>query len=160
MDRTDRRLIDLRARQLLTHPRNVGRIRRPRRRLTREEPMPDLRTDLLRENHGDPIEAAAIFAVRLMRDDPAICKVGYSLPNALLAATELFPEVDPVAIGVRMEQIHPGTAAAVEPGPDSIDTCPDCGGWGYHRHSCPAPPPALAYTPDPFHNRYQPESQG
>jgi hypothetical protein len=74
--------------------------------------MPELRTDLLAENHGDPIEAAAIFAVRLMRDDPRSFRAGYSLENAADAALQIFPEVDPVALGVRMEQIHPGLAFA------------------------------------------------
>jgi hypothetical protein len=54
-----------------------------------------LRDELLHENHGDAIEAAAILAVRLNRDDPnEPTRDGYTIPNAVLAAKDIFPEVD------------------------------------------------------------------
>lgn len=52
-----------------------------------------LRDELLAENHNDPVEAAAILALRLTRDDPTNFKVGYSVDNAILAALDMFPEV-------------------------------------------------------------------
>lgn len=59
-----------------------------------------LRDELLAENHGDPYKAAAILAHGLTRDDPASHKVGYSIPNAILAAREVFPEVEEDTIRV------------------------------------------------------------
>ncbi len=52
-----------------------------------------LREELLKENHGDLIEAAAILALRLTRDDPKTFEAGYSIPSAILAAKDIFPEV-------------------------------------------------------------------
>ena len=53
-----------------------------------------LREEYLRINHGDVREAAAYLALRLTRDDPETFKVGYSIPNAILAAREVFPEIE------------------------------------------------------------------
>lgn len=60
-----------------------------------------LRAELLRENRGDPIEAAAIFALRLTRGDPRTLKAGYSVPSAILSALEIFPEVSEGEIRAR-----------------------------------------------------------
>jgi hypothetical protein len=71
--------------------------------------MDDLREYYLREyylcyNHGDLAEAAAHLALALTRDDPATSKAGYSKANAILAACEVFPEIEPgkvVALNTR-----------------------------------------------------------
>lgn len=52
-----------------------------------------LREQYLEISHGDVDEAAAYLALCLNRDDPAELKVGYSIPNAVLAAQDVFPEV-------------------------------------------------------------------
>ncbi len=53
-----------------------------------------LRDRLLAISNGNPIDAAARFAFGLMQDYPSILKVGYTYPNAALAALEMFPEID------------------------------------------------------------------
>ena len=52
-----------------------------------------LHDELLARNSGNPIDAAAEFAWGLMQDEPEILKVGYTRPNAVLAAMEMFPEI-------------------------------------------------------------------
>jgi hypothetical protein len=53
-----------------------------------------LRDELLAENHGDINEAASRLALALTVGDPDNYKAGYSIPNAILAAQDVFPEVD------------------------------------------------------------------
>ncbi len=52
-----------------------------------------LHDELLVRNNGNPIDAAAELAWGLMQDEPDILKIGYSRPNALLSAYEMFPEI-------------------------------------------------------------------
>ena len=52
-----------------------------------------LRQQIITDSDGDPTRAAVRFARALMQSDPGTFKVGYSQVNAVLAATELFPEV-------------------------------------------------------------------
>lgn len=58
-----------------------------------ETHMPTVREQFLAMNHGDVEEAAAYLALRLTRDDPETSKVGYTIPNAVIAARDIFPEV-------------------------------------------------------------------
>jgi len=50
----------------------------------------DIFQAILRAHGGDRVAAAAAVASGLMRGDPATCKAGYSLPNAVIAAGELY----------------------------------------------------------------------
>ena len=54
-----------------------------------------LHDELLARNNDNPIDAAAELAWGLMQDEPEILKVGYSYTNAVLAALETFPEINP-----------------------------------------------------------------
>ncbi len=53
-----------------------------------------IRDDYLLRFLGSSAMAASSFARDLTRDDAATFKVGYTIENAILAAVELFPEVD------------------------------------------------------------------
>jgi len=67
-----------------------------------------LHDEYVRECHGNAAEAAGLFAVRLMRSNPADpLRAGYSPENALIAAGEMFPEVAPDAIRDFANLIHP-----------------------------------------------------
>lgn len=57
-----------------------------------------LRADLLAKHNGDEGLAAADLADGLTRGDPGRFQVGYSIPNAILAAREMFPAVDEATI--------------------------------------------------------------
>ena len=52
-----------------------------------------LHDELLARNNGNPIDAAAELAAGLMQDEPDILKVGYTYPNAAMAALDMFPEI-------------------------------------------------------------------
>ena len=52
-----------------------------------------LRDDLLRDNMQDPLRAAAAMVRDLERSEDPPGRVGYSRPNAVLAALDIFPEV-------------------------------------------------------------------
>lgn len=52
-----------------------------------------LREQFLTEANGDTTAAAVCFARALMAGDPIAFKAGYSQVNAVLAASEMFPEV-------------------------------------------------------------------
>ncbi len=54
-----------------------------------------LHDELLELTDGNPIDAAARLAYGLMQDTPISHKVGYTKPNAVLAALEMFPEITP-----------------------------------------------------------------
>jgi len=54
---------------------------------------PTLRGEYL-ARHKSSLEAAKALAVGFNRDDPENHKAGYTRPNALLAALEVFPEVE------------------------------------------------------------------
>ncbi|MFH2072613.1 MAG: hypothetical protein ABIJ75_07180 [Actinomycetota bacterium] len=60
-----------------------------------------LEQEYLDECHGDPVEAAALLALRLTRGDPASFKAGYSRPSAILSAIKFFPEVTGAQIVAR-----------------------------------------------------------
>lgn len=53
----------------------------------------NLRDELLLDNDEDPLRAAVAMARDLERGDRESLRVGYTRPNAVLAAIELFPEV-------------------------------------------------------------------
>ncbi len=54
--------------------------------------------ELLARNNDNPIDAAARLAYSLMQDAPTSHKVGYTKPNAVLAALEIFPEITPAKL--------------------------------------------------------------
>jgi hypothetical protein len=53
-----------------------------------------IQTEYLAQHDGNRLAAAIAFAHDLMQGDPATLKAGYSLDNAILAAEEMFPQVD------------------------------------------------------------------
>ena len=53
--------------------------------------MTKLRTMYMQRTEGDYSAAAVAFAFDLMQDDPATFKAGYSVENAVIAASEIFP---------------------------------------------------------------------
>jgi hypothetical protein len=60
---------------------------------------PEVQRRLARQAGVDPdsatdTQAATAIALSLMQGDPATFKVGYSAPNALLSAMEIFPHAD------------------------------------------------------------------
>jgi hypothetical protein len=60
---------------------------------------------ILRAHGGDRVASAAVVARGLMGGDPATCKAGYSLPNAVIAAGELYELTAEQRDGVR-EQLE------------------------------------------------------
>ena len=52
--------------------------------------MNTLRDNLLVETGGDVDKAACLLAVRLMEGEPEMFKQGYTRPNAVIAASEVF----------------------------------------------------------------------
>ncbi len=59
----------------------------------RTETMIELRDHYLAMNRDNLIEAAGHFAFHLTRDDSLTYKVGFTQPNAIIAAIEIYPEV-------------------------------------------------------------------
>jgi hypothetical protein len=57
-----------------------------------------LREQFLTDADGDPTHAAVCLARALMAGDASVLKAGYSQVNAVIAARELFPEVDSDAV--------------------------------------------------------------
>jgi hypothetical protein len=57
-----------------------------------------LRDQFLAESDGDATQAAVSLARALMAGDPSVFQAGYSQVNAVMAASELFPEVTPDAV--------------------------------------------------------------
>lgn len=66
-----------------------------------------LRDQFLTAAHGDATGAAVSLARALMAGDPSALQAGYSQLNAVIAATELFPEVS-------SEDIHRGIDARLD----------------------------------------------
>jgi hypothetical protein len=66
-----------------------------------------LRQRFLTRAAGDPTKAAVCLARALMAGDASVFKAGYSQINAVIAATELFPEVD-------VDAIHRGIDAGLD----------------------------------------------
>jgi hypothetical protein len=63
-----------------------------------EDQHMSLRERFLTDASGDPTGAAVALARGLMAGDPTVFKLGYSQVNAVIAASELFPEVASDAI--------------------------------------------------------------
>lgn len=57
-----------------------------------------LRDQFLASTNGDPTQAAVRLARGLMVGDASVFKAGYSQASAVIAAGEMFPEVDRAAI--------------------------------------------------------------
>lgn len=57
-------------------------------------PLAELAQPYLARTGGVAELAAALFALDLMKGDPAELKAGYTLENAVIAACEVFPDVD------------------------------------------------------------------
>ena len=76
----------------------------------------DLRTEYLSRHQGDTTAAACELARDLMRGDPRSFQAGYTLPNAAIAAAELFSH-DPGPLRREIEtrlgrEIEPDGSAA------------------------------------------------
>lgn len=56
--------------------------------------MHQLRSMYMQRTEGDYAAAAAEFATDLMQDDPATFKAGYTIENAVIAASEVFPAMN------------------------------------------------------------------
>jgi len=60
--------------------------------------MTQLRSMYMQRTEGDYAAAAVEFAFDLMQDDPATFKSGYSIENAVIAASEIFPAMTALEI--------------------------------------------------------------
>lgn len=72
----------------------------------------DFQTRFLVPAGGDESRAAALLAQGLMQDDPAQFKVGYTRPNAVLAACKMFPDADQSRVEEILALIEPDQEAA------------------------------------------------
>jgi hypothetical protein len=98
-----------------------------------------LRQRFLTRAAGDPTKAAVCLARALMAGDASVFKAGYSQINAVIAATELFPEVD-------VDAIHRGIDAGLDDRAarrarlvEHFAVAP----WAAHARRGDHPPPAL-----------------
>lgn len=60
--------------------------------------MSGIRADYLAKALGSPALAGARLAKDLTEGDPVTFKAGYTVPNAIIAAREIFPEATEAAI--------------------------------------------------------------